>query len=669
MRTMMLPLMVLLSAGCGFEVAGPGAPGDDRAVTEGAIAPFSTKINFQLAGAPVPAGYVADEGDVYGPRNGLTYGWNSDHTSLCRDRNLETDQRLDTLCHFRDSQTRWELAVPNGSYEVTVSVGDAGFTSDNTIVVEGVTYWTHLELGVGQFASATKTIVVSDGRLTIGNGTNVFPSTKIDYVQVAGSARRGDAFYLSPTGDDANPCSVGARCATIAGVLAKATFGPGDAIVLGDGTYADPDINVDCSANPQKLNGTAASPITVRAEHERQAHLTSTKGQSVLVMRNCAYWSFEGLRVSQADFATKTGADVVRFYDDSNITFADSLMSRDNLLNSSTSGGLLFYDVPHFVVEDNEFYDFRRHAVLTKYQHVGGVFRRNYCNPHGQPHAAMCLSIYPGSNIIVEDNVAESGSVGFDSAPFNHDDVDNRWLGNIGVNMASALILQHSRCDGSIHDGATLGSLVRDNLAIGGAGLALYSRSSQVVARHDSAFGGTNAGFLADQETCAPVPNRFEVYDSLSVDNRYGYDALPDVVADTFLLEDVAAFGNDTSFAPASDPRITGARTGDPKMGTARVCVPTASPLHGAASDGGDIGADVLYRYQDGVKTTNPRWVTTKPPSCPRSASGIYPYGMRACVRGVNDVAATSLAGVADRLAMTRTQVESTCGAGVGYFR
>jgi hypothetical protein len=77
----------------------------------------------------------------------------------------------------------------------------------------------------------------------------------------------------------------------------------------------------------------------------------------------------------------------------------------------------------------------------------------------------------------------------------------------------------------------------------------------------------------------------------------------------------------------------------------------------------------VLYRYQGGVKNTaNKRWVTTKPASCPSNVSGIYPYGMGACVAGLNDTVADSLVGIADRLGMTITQVETTCGAGSSYF-
>ncbi len=52
-------------------------------------APANTiRVNFQLASAPIPAGYLPDGGLVYGARgNGQTYGWNTDNTAQARDRN------------------------------------------------------------------------------------------------------------------------------------------------------------------------------------------------------------------------------------------------------------------------------------------------------------------------------------------------------------------------------------------------------------------------------------------------------------------------------------------------------------------------------------------------------------------------------------------------------
>ena len=78
---------------------------------------FSASINFQPAGAPVPTGYLADTGSVYGTRaSGLTYGWNTAAAvDGVRDRNstLSADQRYDTLNHIRAGYT-WQIAVPNG---------------------------------------------------------------------------------------------------------------------------------------------------------------------------------------------------------------------------------------------------------------------------------------------------------------------------------------------------------------------------------------------------------------------------------------------------------------------------------------------------------------------------------------------------------------------------
>ena len=79
----------------------------------------------------------------------------------------------------------WELAVPEGSYNVTVAVGDESYVdSVHQINIED-------QNAVAQFKpttstkhqTATRTVHVSDGRLTISpsGGTN----TKIDYIDVA----------------------------------------------------------------------------------------------------------------------------------------------------------------------------------------------------------------------------------------------------------------------------------------------------------------------------------------------------------------------------------------------------------------------------------------------------------------------------------------------------
>ena len=67
---------------------------------------------------------LPDTGDPFGFRSGLNLGWNVSHTDLTRDRGINADQLLDTLCHFHSGGV-WEVALPNGSYSVLASISGA----------------------------------------------------------------------------------------------------------------------------------------------------------------------------------------------------------------------------------------------------------------------------------------------------------------------------------------------------------------------------------------------------------------------------------------------------------------------------------------------------------------------------------------------------------------
>lgn len=164
------------------------------------------KINFQPSGSAVPAGYLKDSGEAYNATRG--YGWvtqsslsSTRHTPLtvaayARDRNRTgVDQRLDTIMHMQYPNTptaAWEYSVPNGTYSVTVSVGDAPngkgiYDSKHTIRVEGVTAINRFQANARQeYQLATVRVNVIDGRLTIdpGTGTNLGSNTKINYVDI-----------------------------------------------------------------------------------------------------------------------------------------------------------------------------------------------------------------------------------------------------------------------------------------------------------------------------------------------------------------------------------------------------------------------------------------------------------------------------------------------------
>lgn len=212
----------------------------DGSLTVDAVGGTNTKLNFvtvTAATAPPPApgvrvdfgdattapaaGYVADWGQPYGARtsagqgSGLSYGWVSltDPTPVSlvgngRNRNTgsapagQPDPRLATFMHMQlgTATGRWELAVGNGAYAVTVAVGDASGATDSA-------YWVDVEnqnamarfvpTTATRFATVTRTVLVSDGRLTLSpvGGTN----TKIDYVDVVPTDLAGRPYTVKST--------------------------------------------------------------------------------------------------------------------------------------------------------------------------------------------------------------------------------------------------------------------------------------------------------------------------------------------------------------------------------------------------------------------------------------------------------------------------------------
>lgn len=206
------------------------------------------KLNFQPATAPVPTGFTAENGQPYSTTTGR--GWvtqaslgdpthtpldlnsTGPHTALSdgntRDRNRAgIAQELDTVIHMQYGDVfgttnangnltpgAFEYAVPNGTYRVTVSVGDEPggahtgcaapcYDSVHNLRVEGVTAIDHFQPSTAaEYKQATVTVVVSDGRLTVDavGGNN----TKLDYLTVD-SAAPDTVAPAAPTAVQAQP--------------------------------------------------------------------------------------------------------------------------------------------------------------------------------------------------------------------------------------------------------------------------------------------------------------------------------------------------------------------------------------------------------------------------------------------------------------------------------
>ncbi|WP_218127111.1 malectin domain-containing carbohydrate-binding protein [Catalinimonas alkaloidigena] len=179
------------------------------------------RINFGDAANASVTGYLPDFGQAYGDRgNGYTYGWISTTTGAPvslegqgRRRTNTSDARLATLIHMDHPSTPptgyWELALPNGTYQVTVAVGDGNVSSTpeiHRINAEGITLIDNFAPSGGsgaatRFTTGIGQVEVVDGKLTLdyaGGGKN----TKLTYVEVLPVAANAGCTPLSPLACD-----------------------------------------------------------------------------------------------------------------------------------------------------------------------------------------------------------------------------------------------------------------------------------------------------------------------------------------------------------------------------------------------------------------------------------------------------------------------------------
>lgn len=166
---------------------------------------FDAQIDFQPAGK-TPAGYVADIGKRYAKRSGLKFGWNVDNTAHTRQRHTPSKLRHDTIAFIGigKSAKTWEIAVPDGLYEVDISAGDPAF-ADGTHVVqaEGVTVVDRKATRANPIVKGTRQVWVGDGRLTVTTGATA-KNVKLGSIsvrQLAGAApsATGAAWEAEPT--------------------------------------------------------------------------------------------------------------------------------------------------------------------------------------------------------------------------------------------------------------------------------------------------------------------------------------------------------------------------------------------------------------------------------------------------------------------------------------
>ncbi|MFI7540514.1 Ig-like domain-containing protein [Actinoplanes sp. NPDC049599] len=290
-------------------VAALVAPFAAAAPAQAAVTPVA-KVNFQPAASAVPAGYTADTGLGYDAARGSGWVTAGTHDPLDLSRNTRDraragiDARLNTLIHLQYGDVggtngvttpgAWEYALPAGTYQVTVSVGDQpAYDSAHTVRAEGVTAVSgFVSTAAAEYRTATVTVPVSDGRLTVDatGGTN----TKLNHLEIA---RVGAP--EAPTGLTATPGDSQVALAWTASAAAGYRVYRGTTLVSGTAPVAATSWLDLTAANGTAYSYTVAAVDSAGAESPRSAAVTATPA---------AY----ALKVNFSDAATAPPAGYVR---------------------------------------------------------------------------------------------------------------------------------------------------------------------------------------------------------------------------------------------------------------------------------------------------------------------------------------------------------------------
>lgn len=159
-------------------------PWRDISAAGGKVSALSSlKVDFLYQGAEETNGYLPDYGELYGVRNGFSYGW-SKKQSVSSVVYSTYGTPLENSFIRLQPDSVWEVELPNGNYDLTVAVGDEGQDSLNVLRVEDKVILDQVSVPAQGSFLASNTVEVKDGKLTLSVGDSS-ATTALQYIEIS----------------------------------------------------------------------------------------------------------------------------------------------------------------------------------------------------------------------------------------------------------------------------------------------------------------------------------------------------------------------------------------------------------------------------------------------------------------------------------------------------
>lgn len=168
-----------------------------------AVATDHIEVSVQFQPIEVDEKYLPDAGLSFREQNGLMYGWSTDNTEWTRYRDMERfrggrheDERFNTLIHFNENH--WQMEVPNGTYNVTVGMGDPvyGVPDDGGII--RINHQTVIQERGGfdqnTFIEESAEVTVTNEKIRIDAGNTPPERGRINFVDIVSTTDDFEAY-------------------------------------------------------------------------------------------------------------------------------------------------------------------------------------------------------------------------------------------------------------------------------------------------------------------------------------------------------------------------------------------------------------------------------------------------------------------------------------------
>jgi len=486
---------------------------------------------------------------------------------------------------------------------------------------------------------------------------------QVGSVDVPIGSDRQSVFYVSPLGDDLNPGTREQPWKTL--LHATDALQPGQTLLLMNGDYRPETtgtISVDCGGTPRR--GRPDAPITVKAESERGAVLHGDGATVPLAIWGCSDWIIEGLVVmNEHNPDVPQGVDVgtvAMLQGGHDLTLRRLLFLRSNHFRHSHV--LRILEAARVLVEECETYDFYHNAFETV-RSSAVTFRRNYFHSRNavspgntvgadnNTRGEVAIQVEESASALLENNVAEVVGTGFSvvarsigssyTDPPRYGVSGARLFGNMVRDSLASGFRVETRCDEATPC-AVPERIVTDTLIVNGVAVQTpigVSVDAAPGTRVDNMTLVDVAGGVLLKRGAGNAGLEFSASAARVAVRGFNGVAFGASGAAEWSFEHCAAQAPGTEaveFSP-NDQRVVQPVTA-PNDDDCLAYLGPSSGLRGAAGADGDVGANVVYRYQDGALTHEPLWDTK---------TAAFPCG--AIVPGINDDPAQSCSGVHER--------------------